>query len=310
MISLSLTILPVFLLLIMGIILSRYDFPSDSFWSGVDKLVYWVLFPSLLYTKTSEVDFSHPIVGRYAIIFLSTIALIFCLCLLVNTFMRASPPTCTTIVQAGVRFNTFIALAVADKLYGDVGLLYATLGASILIPTINVLVVIYMVVKHGKKGVSLSGLIVKELFKNPLIISILLGVSVNLLGASDVIPLYAITEILSQATLPLVLLAVGASLQFKEINTAWKYIWCSTIIKMTVFPTIIILLCITFDISGVVAAVAVIFGAVPTATSGYALARQLGGNAPLMAVLISSQTAISMAMLPMVMWVAQIIFLT
>ncbi|MCZ2720066.1 AEC family transporter [Marinomonas sp. 15G1-11] len=310
MISLSFTILPVFLLLVLGIVLSRYRFPSDSFWSGVDKLVYWVLFPSLLYTKTSEVDFSNPIVGSYATVFLSTIFIVCCCVLLVNYFFKSSPPTCTSMMQAGVRFNTFIALAVAEKLYGETGLLFATLGASILIPTINVLVVVYMVIKHGKEGVNLGSLIFKELFKNPLIISILLGVSVNLMGLSKVIPLYTITELLAQATLPLVLLAVGASLQFHEVKTAWKYIGFSTLIKMVIFPGVIIWLCLLLNVTGIMAAVAVIFGAVPTATSGYALARQLGGNAPLMAVLISFQTAISIFMLPFVMWIAQAIFLS
>ncbi|MFT2110082.1 AEC family transporter [Marinomonas sp. 2405UD68-3] len=309
MISLSFTILPVFLLLIMGGILSKYRFPSELFWSGVDKLVYWVLFPALLYTKTSSVDFSHPIVADYLIIFLSSITIISCLVLITNYFLKVSPPTSSTMMQAGVRYNTFIALAVADKLYGDTGLLYATLGASIVIPTINVLMVSYMVIKHGKEGVSLSELIFKELFKNPLIISIFLGISVNLLGLGRVIPIYTITEILSQATLPLVLLAVGASLQFKEVQTAWKYIGVSTVIKMVVFPATIISLCIILDVSGVTAVVAVIIGTVPTATSGYALARQLGGNAPLMAVLISFQTAISIIMLPFVMWIARGIFL-
>ena len=43
----------------------------------------------------------------------------------------------------------------------------------------------------------------------------------------------------------------------------------------------------------------------PTASSAYTLARQLGGDAPLMAAIVTVQTAIAFVTLPLTMAVAQ-----
>ncbi|MBM6551180.1 AEC family transporter [Marinomonas ostreistagni] len=298
-------ILPVFLLLLMGALLQRQRFPFEGFWQGVDKLVYWCLFPALLFTKTSVIDFSNPMLSRYAMTLVGAMACTALFVFVLARVIKQPNPTITSMVQAGVRFNTFVALGFAERLFGTEGLALAVLGAAVLIPSINIFLVIFMVTMHGDKEVSLPKLVSKELVKNPLIMSIVCGISLNLLGLTPIPIVSEMVEMLSRATLPLVLLAVGAGVRLTTIRGVGLPFWISSAGRFLVFPAGILLACHLLGISGLAAYVALLFGLVPTAPSGYALARQLGGDAERIAVFITLQTAMSLVTVPVSMALAQ-----
>lgn len=303
--SLFIAILPVFLLLMMGSLLQRWRFPFDGFWQGVDKLVYWCLFPALLFSKTSVIDFANPMLLRYGIVLISALAITAVFIFAAARGMGVSNPTATSMLQAAVRFNTFITLALADRLYGTEGLVLAALGAAVLIPAVNIFLVVTMVSMHGQSGQSLTKLISKELLKNPLILAIFAGLSLNGLGLTPIPVLSDMTQMLSQATLPLVLLAVGAGVRLTSIREVGATFWWSAAGRFLVFPSVVLIACYVMEISGLAASVALLFGIVPTATSAYALAKQLGGDAERMAAFITLQTGMSLVTVPVSITLAQ-----
>lgn len=307
MFDISLTILPIFLLLLFGALLQFKRFPSDGFWPGVDKLVYWILFPSMLFYNISKADLSSPVLPSYTFILGSSLFIVSLLALIISLINRVDRPTGTSILQASIRFNSFIALALASAIYGEKGLILATLGAAILIPSVNVVLVITMVSLHGNKNSqSLSSLLIKEIFKNPLILSIAAGAFVNVLDVGDYVFLLTdITGILARATLPLVLLAVGASLRMSALRSSPQLLIFSSLARLVGFPLCIGIACTLVGLGPLEACVAVLFGAVPTATSGYALAKQLGGNASILSVFISVQTGVTLFTLPITIWFSQ-----
>ncbi|QUX96922.1 AEC family transporter [Marinomonas sp. CT5] len=311
MFSLSLSVLPVFILLMAGALCQRWRFPMDGFWPGVDKLSYWVLFPALLFSKTSQIDFSNPMLAKYALILLLALLVTAIFVFVVIWFMKVSPPTGSSMLQAGVRFNTFVMLAVAGSVYGNDGLVLAALGSSVLIPSINVFLVVSMTLMHGpssadsSSATSLPRLLSGALIRNPLIVSILLGSSLNLLGLTPIILVSDVLGMLSQAALPLVLLSVGASVRFETIRSVGMTFVVSAVARFVVFPLAIGLMCWWLDVRGLPALIAVLFGVVPTATSAYALARQLGGDADRMSAYITMQTLLSIVSLPLSIWLSQ-----
>ncbi|WP_219702548.1 AEC family transporter [Marinomonas lutimaris] len=312
MFSLSLSVLPVFLLLMAGAVCQRWRFPMEGFWSGVDKLSYWVLFPALLFSKTSQIDFSNPMLPKYAFILLFALLVTAVFVFISTWLMKVVAPTASSMLQAGVRFNTFVMLALAGSLYGNDGLVLAALGASVLIPSVNVFLVVSMTLMHGPSSVdsssanSLSRLLSGALIRNPLIVSIVLGSSLNLLGLTPIILVSDVLSMLSQAALPLVLLAVGASVRFETIRSVGMTFVMSAVARFVVFPLVIGLMCWWLDVRGLPALVAVLFGVVPTATSAYALARQLGGDADRMSAYITMQTLLSVVTLPVSVWLSQL----
>jgi len=308
--SLSLAVLPVFLLLIAGAICQRFRFPMEGFWPGVDKLSYWVLFPALLFHKTSQIDFTNPMLTKYAFILLFALCIAAAFVFISAWFLKVQAPTASSMLQAGVRFNTFIVLALAGSLYGDDGLVLAALGASVLIPSINVFLVVSMVLMHrppAKNGVvlTLPRLLSGALVRNPLIVSIVLGSGLNLLGLTPIILISDVVGMLSQSALPLVLLAVGASVRLETVRSVGMTFLMSSIARFTIFPLVIGIMCWWLDVRGLPALVAVLFGVVPTATSAYALARQLGGDADRMSAYITMQTLLSVFTVPVSVWLSQ-----
>jgi len=309
--SLSLSVLPVFLLLVAGAVCQRFRFPIDGFWPGVDKLAYWVLFPALLFHKTSQIDFSNPMLPKYAFILLFALFITAIFVFISAWLLKVEAPTASSMLQAGVRFNTFIVLALAGSLYGNEGLVLAALGASVLIPSINVFLVVSMVLMHrpsAKSGieVSLPRLLSSALIRNPLIVSIVLGSGLNLLGLTPIILISDVVGMLSQSALPLVLLAVGASVRLETIRTVGMTFVLSSVSRFVMFPLVIGIMCWWLDVRGLPALVAVLFGMVPTATSAYALARQLGGDTDRMSAYITMQTLMSVLTVPVSVWLSQL----
>ena len=310
MLDISLAVLPIFLLLMFGALLQSKSFPSQDFWPGVDKLVYWVLFPSMLFYNISKADLSSPVLPSYTMILGFALILVSIMALVISLLNRTDRPTGTSILQASIRFNSFIALALASAVYGEEGLILATLGAAILIPAVNIILVVTMVSLHGNKNSkSLSTLLIKEIFKNPLILSIAAGALVNITSIGDYVFLLTdITGLLARTTLPLVLLAVGASLRLETLKSSVQLLIYSSMARLLGFPLCIAIACTMLNLGPLESCVAILFGAVPTATSGYALAKQLGGNAPILSLFINVQTGLSLLTLPVTVWLSQIWF--
>lgn len=303
MIPTFLAIAPVFALILMGYGLRRGGIPSIEFWNLNDKLVYWVLMPALFFAKISGADLSGGL-GQYALIlyagFFTAIACGWAL------GRRFAAPVATSILQGSARFNTFIALAIAQALYGAPGLQVAVLGSALLVPVVNVTVVTLMTRQLGGGNAA----VVAGLAKNPLILSIGAGVAFNLAGWGEVPVLHEIARILGNAALPIMLLCVGANLKIRGLSGSRATIALATVGKIAVFPVATLLAIVLLAPDPLTARVAVIFAALPTGVASYTLARQMGGDAPLMAAIITIQTLLSFLTLPLTLFLGELVMPT
>jgi len=308
MVAILLSIAPIFLLIVLGHGLRRGGIPSVEFWNLNDKLVYWVLFPSLLFFKTSTITLSGDLIEGYAVVILGGLAAAVGFALLSSAVFRLPGPTATSVLQGAARHNTFIALAAAERLFGAEGLAMAALATALLIPVTNIVVVSLMVgMTRGPAagGMGLARAIARDLARNPLLVSVFAGIAVNLSGIGIVPVLHDVAQILGQAALPVVLLCVGANIRVREMTVSVGPALLSIIGKMLVFPAVLVALALWMDLSQMAAVVAGLFGAVPTAASGYTLARAMGGDAPLMATIITVQTALAFVTLPLTVWLLE-----
>ncbi len=304
MFDIAITLLPILLLLIFGNLLRRNGFPGGDFWLLADKVVYWILFPALLLHNTTIVKLNPIIFTDYAIIFLSALVGTGIFSLIMSKIMRHSPAITGSVFQGAVRHNTFIAFGVAEALIGPEALIIAAVATSVLVAPTNLLCVATLVMLKNKNGLNINGLIkkmVKELIKNPLLIAIAVGLSLNINGIGKLPIIDDTAKILSHATLPFALLCVGAGIHIKQIKIAIDAVIISVIGKFIIFASITVILIYTLGIKGDIAMVAIIYAAIPTAASGYSLARQLGGDAPLMAGIITVETLIAIITMPLML---------
>jgi malonate transporter len=209
-------------------------------------------------------------------------------------------------LQGVTRHNTFIALAVAERLFGPEGLALAALVTALLIPTTNITVVALMVGQLRKPGEGgAARAILRDLARNPLLLAVGVGILVNLGGTGRIPVLHEVADILGGAALPIVLLCVGANIRLRAMATSLVPTLLSMLGKMVVFPAAILGLALALGLTQTETLVAVLFGAVPTAASGYTLARQMGGDAPLMAAMITLQTVLALVTLPLTVVLVQ-----
>ena len=265
--TVALALLPDFALILLGAGLRRVLHLGDHFWNGLEKLVYYVLFPALLFSGLvkTRIDWSTaaPMIGVAAAAMWTGMLLGF-----VARLWPISAISFASQYQCAFRFNSYIGLAVAGTLYGVSGIAAMGIVVGLMVPQANTAAV-WMLARHGETGVW------RELARNPLILATLAGVAANLAGLRMGGAGGAATHAAAGYLLAVKLVAVPAA--------AWLLIRC-------------------FGLTGIHADIALIFAALPTSSSAYILAQRMGGDGARVAWLISASTLLGMLSLPL--WLA------
>jgi predicted permease len=292
-------ILPVFLLIVIGQTMKRSGFPGDDIWPSLERLVYFVLFPALLTANLAEVDLEGFRVLPLAGAIMGALGV---MGLLIVAMGRrfADGPALTSVFQCTVRFNSYVGLAIAYELWGAAGFALGTVVVAIMVPTTNALSVFALARLTGAHPPGL-GNIAKLMVRNPLILACLAGIALNA-GGLGLPPLIGpVVKILGQAALPLGLICVGAGLELETLNRARRILSEATVLRLIGMPLLMAGMCLLFGVSGLTAKVAILMAALPTASSSFILARQLGGDVPLMAGLITATTLAGMVTMPLLL---------
>jgi len=285
-------LIPVFSLIVIGYFFKRIKFPSYEFWPLADKLTYHVLMPALLIYKLSSASLEQENSFEFVLSALLTISLVLFVLILINKFYKVAGSSFSSMVQGGVRFNTYVFLALADSIYGDEGLVLAAIILTFIIPFINVICISIFALYVNENKLSLMYLL-KSILTNPLIIACLIGGSINFISLELPLVINKILEILSSAALPLGLLSVGFGLIIRDMNSLKFEITITTIVKLIITPLIMYFISQIFSLNSQMTAILIIFAVLPTAPSSFVLARQLGGDITLMSSVITVQTLLS-----------------
>lgn len=296
----STALIPIMVLIFVGYGLKQARFLADETWSGIEKLTYFILFPALLIrTLGNQTLVGVPWPSILMVVTGTLIVSATVLFLLHRIHATENSATFTSIFQGGVRFNTYIALAVAQGLFGSEGLVLSSVVAGFMIVLINLLCISVFVV-WGKA--TFKGIIpfIREVAGNPLIIGCTIGWFLSLSGIGLPGMTEDILEIIGRAALPFGLLAVGAALKPKMIPGHIKPIVLSSIVQFGLKPMTAALLIYYTGLTGIAAGVLIIAFMTPTAPSAYILARQLGGDTETMASIITFQTLLAFLIMPLI----------
>jgi predicted permease len=292
-----LALLPIVLLITLGIVLRRLRFLADGFWPQAERLSYYVLVPCLFFhslaTATLDALPARELVTTLILSILAVAALLVAL----RPVLRVDGPSFTSIFQGGIRFNNYVGVTLAAGLFGTQGLALAALCSAAIVPTVNFLCVLVFA-RHGAARLSGRG-IARQLVTNPLVLGSFAGIGFQLLGLSLPVGIEPALRALGAASLPLGLLCVGAALEFGSVRGWIAPVATSSAIKFLVLPVVTVAVASLMDLTGPALVTALLFQALPTASSAYIMARQLGGDAPLMAGITAMQTLFALVALPL-----------
>lgn len=287
---------PVFALLFLGVLINRFQFVDHNFWSGAEKIIYYLCFPALLVTRLVAADFngSESFVLIEAVLLLLSLGSLFLIAL--QRLLKFRAASFTSVYQGGLRFNTYITLAIAASLIPGEGLVIAAIIASVMIPLLNLLCVLVFAIYSDKRP---SGLTVfKQILSNPLILGCAVGLALNLSQLGIPVLVTPVLELLAQVALPLGLLAVGAGINLKAMRSSGVPLIMGVTTRLVVMPLFGLIVGSVLQLSEEALLIFMVFASVPTASAAYILAKQLNGDAPLVANIISAQTLLSMLTLP------------
>ncbi|MES1929830.1 auxin efflux carrier [Salinisphaera dokdonensis CL-ES53] len=292
---------PLFALIALGALLGWRDYPGGDFWPRAERLIYTLLFPALLIATLAGADMQRVALLPLATVVLGPLLLFAALLWAARSRLGLDAAAFTSLFQGALRFNTYVALAGAAALHGSNGLLVAAVAIALLVPTINVFCVLCFVASGtlGRAGIGRS---LRELLRNPLILGCAIGIALNISGMGLPAIAEPTLELLGRAALPLGLITVGTALRPGALWRSGRAFWLSAAIKLAALPATALALARLIDLDGQTTHVALLFMAVPTATSAYILARQLGGDSELMAAVITGQTLL--AMLTLTFWLS------
>lgn len=293
----GLLLLPDFLLIACGFLLCRYTSLDRPIWESAERLVYYLLFPVLLFNSIVKTPLQPAqTVGLAA----AGIGVILCGVVLAFALKRwpgVDARLHASGAQIAFRFNSYIALALAERLGGSQGVAWMALLIALCVPLANVAAV-WSLARHGGHDY------LREIARNPLIVSTLAGLAANAAGVTFPEAVATTLQRIGVAALPIGLLAVGAGLRVGGLKKGPGLAVTLLAIRHAVLPAIGLGITLLLALSPEQRHVAVLFAAMPTASSAFVLASRMGGDGPYVAALVTASTLLGMLSIPI--WLALI----
>lgn len=302
MTSFIFALLPVILIVAIGRLIAAKNWITPEGWRAIERISYILLFPALIIRSLGNAPFDTAPWKLAAALIIAQLVLA-AIGFAARLWPGMERPAVGSIIQSNVRWNTFVALSLGSILFGDEGLALVTIAAAAMIPTANVLSV-YGLILNAEHAPGTKPRPFRALMTNPLIIACVIGGIVAATHFQSPKVLDDTLRILGQGTIALGLLSAGAGVDLAALRRAGVRTFTWALVRLLGLPAAALAAGLAIGLSGTPLAVMLICASVPTATNGYILARQLGGDGPLSANLIAVETVLAMITLPLIWFTA------
>lgn len=286
-------VLPVFLVVAVGYVVRKAGLVDMLFVSQLNRLVFYLALPLLLFYKIANADFSQSFNPQLVTgLFIANIAGCGGAYLLAK-LLRYPPANYGTFAQAAFRGNfAYVGLALVFNTYGEAGLAIGGMAVGFVVPLLNFLSILALLFSQQGTKVSVA-FILQQVLVNPLIIASFVGIIWSFLDLPIPVVINSSLDIITGMALPLALLAIGASFSLKKLRGD---IVCASVAsgyKLIVMPLFTAIILFAVGVRGQALGIGILYGATPTATAAYIFAQQMKGDAELSGAVIMMTTLAS-----------------
>lgn len=294
-------IVPIFLIIALGVWIKRSPQAPEGLFPALEWFSFYVAFPALLFLNTAQLNIDASALESLVVIVAVPMAVVLAMCLVGLRLARQFPdPARSSIIQGATRPSTYFGLAVAGLVFTEhIGAL-VMLTLAIALPLVNVIAVVALSWWSGKSVTAKA--IARNLVRNPIIVATVAGALYNATNLAIWAPLATALGILGNVALGLGLLCVGGGLVFRLEGARPVATLVTNVLKLMVLPALTLLLCQLLKLDQASTVAACFYASLPTAPNAYIMARQMGGDARLMATLITTQTLLTIISLPLWMF--------
>lgn len=288
---------PVFILIALGWLARNRRIATPEHFGVVNRFGYFILYPAFLFTIVTGADFTNADAGPFVVAVLLGFGAVMVIALALRLAFRGDGPAYTSVFQGALRWNGFPLLAAAPALFGPTGqeLIGIVFGPLVFVVNIASVVVLS---RWGATRAASWRAVLDQIIVNPLILACAAGLLAQTIGVTRFGPISDALRLLGQAAMPVALITVGAGLDFSALRADGAKVATACAVKLALAPTVLWFAATLLGASPLAAAVAAGIGATPTAAAGYTLAREMGGDARLMAAIITATTIVSFFTMP------------
>lgn len=301
------SLIPTFLMIATGWLCRVTNFVSEQQWNGLERATYVIFFPALIIDTLARADLSSvPVLGVGGALVTSILimaGIVLAIRPLLERHAGIDGPSFTSVFQGATRWNTFVGLAVAGSLFGQRGIALIAVAIAAMVPLLNLLA-FYVFIRFAGRPRQSPWEILRSFLANPFIWSCAIGLTLNLLAPPLPKPIGGYIELVGRAALAAGLLIVGAGLDIRRLAKPGLPHILTSSLKLFLLPAMALLIAGWAGVRGDDLVVTIIAASTPTASAAYVLARQMGGNAPLMAEILTLQTLLALGTMPLLITLA------
>lgn len=301
-------VLPVFLVITLGFSLKKTGLVKPAFIYDLNRLIYFIALPSLLFHKISVADFfTYFNLKLLVILALTTIGC--CIFSYYYCVVRGYPQAVKgAFCQGSFRGNlAYIGLAIAYQAFGEEGLTVAGILLGFLVPLFNFLSIVVLVMAQKSSFENLNySFYLKQVLYNPLILASISGIVWSSLGWPLPVVVDRSLSIVTGMALPLALIAIGSTFSLKKLKGDLGIAVLATCNKTVFMPLLTGIFLWIFGIQGLEFAVGVLLAGTPVAAAAYIMAQQLQADAELSGAIIALSTIFSLFTYTIILYVLQI----
>ncbi len=288
-------VLPDFLLILLGWVLHhRFGF-NREFFTGLEKLVYYVLFPALLFQSILKTPLSPQTTGDLFLVAFTLVVVGYVMVRIGGRLLKVPNMALASATQCGFRFNTYLGLALAPTIGGASGQTVMALVVGLTVPMANIAAV-YPLARHQ------GGNVFGALIRNPLLVSTVLGLVANMAGFQLPISLDIMADRLGLAAVALGILCIGPSLSWQGSQGQGKFVAWVVATKILVLPLVAWACARLLGLNDITTTMLVLFGSLPCASAAYVLAVRMGGDGRIVSLIISVSTLATAITIPV--WIS------
>ena len=245
-------VLPLIIIVCIGYVLKQIGFMSDNTPKELNKVLFRVFLPCMLFVNIYDMEGLANVDFGYIIYAIAAVFVIFFSAIPIVMSVTKSGARRGVLLQSVFRSNfALIGLSLVSSLCGDAAIGTAALLSAFAIPVFNVFAVISLSVFMDSEGGINVKKILLDIAKNPLIISVLVGVIVLLIRAlfvkwniewrlSNVDVIFKVLRNLSSISTPIALIALGAQFKFSAVKGMSREIIFSVLARLVVVPSLTI----------------------------------------------------------------------
>jgi predicted permease len=302
------TLLPVFLIIALGALLRKIHLLPPEFVEKLNRLIYWIALPCLLFYKIAAASYDYSIAGKTFLVVMTAMLTCILIAYVIAFFLRVPAPTVGTFVQGAYRGNlVYIALPViiysfsGSTAFDSAAMeTLAVLVIALTVPVYNTAAIVVLLASRHKIDRHVPAKILRQIMTNPLFLACVAGIIYSALFPRLPVVISRSCNALGQIALPLALLGIGATLVIKRISAPLKFVFTASVIKIALAPIAGLLTAKLLALGPGETRIALLFLAAPTAVVSYVMADQLDGDTELSAAIVVVSCLLSILSLSVV----------